>query len=164
MPGSWAGLQAGNLSALAALALPACLPAAFQPLTACICKLLQVTYPAELAGLHYGVRATVAGLLITVYGYSDTLPTLAQVGGWGGVGLCAACGPVCMCELTVKVAGMQAKCSLFLASPPCPALPCPAPPRPAIQIVLERALGFTVLPDRFAVVKEKKQKEFSNMK
>jgi hypothetical protein len=30
--------------------------------------------------------------------------------------------------------------------------------------VLERALGFTVLPDRFAVVKEKKQKEFSNMK
>lgn len=39
----------------------------------------KVTYPAELAGLHYGVRSTVAGLLITVYGYSDTLATLAQV-------------------------------------------------------------------------------------
>lgn len=41
---------------------------------------MQLTYPAELAGLHYGVRATVAGLLISVYGYSDTLATLAQVG------------------------------------------------------------------------------------
>lgn len=41
---------------------------------------MQLTYPAELAGLHYGVRTTVAGLLISVYGYSDTLATLAQVG------------------------------------------------------------------------------------
>lgn len=37
-----------------------------------------MSYPADLAGLHYGVRATVAGLLISVYGYSDTLATLAQ--------------------------------------------------------------------------------------
>lgn len=42
----------------------------------------QVSYPAELAGLHYGVRATVAGLLISVYGYSDTLATLAQASFW----------------------------------------------------------------------------------
>ena len=44
----------------------------------------QVTYPAELAGLHYGVRPTVAGLLLSVYGYDDTLPTLAQAGGGPG--------------------------------------------------------------------------------
>lgn len=44
----------------------------------------QVSYPAELAGLHYGVRPTSAGLLFSVYGYADKLPTLAQV----GEGLC----------------------------------------------------------------------------
>jgi insulysin len=71
--------------------------------------LSEVTYPAELAGLHYGVRPTVAGLLISVYGYSDTLATLAQT-------------------------------------------------------VLDRALGFEVAPDRFEVVKEKKAKDFANMK
>ncbi|EFN55439.1 hypothetical protein CHLNCDRAFT_35384 [Chlorella variabilis] len=40
--------------------------------------LSEVTYDADLAGLHYGVRATTAGLLLSVYGYSDTLATLAQ--------------------------------------------------------------------------------------
>ena len=58
---------------------------------------------------------------------------------------------------------------VHLSQPAClPTPPAPAPLLPALpcppQIVLERALGFTVLPDRFAVVKEKKQKEFSNMK
>ncbi|PSC73920.1 Zinc-peroxisomal [Micractinium conductrix] len=71
--------------------------------------LSEVTYPAELAGLHYGVRPTVAGLLLSVYGYDDTLPTLAQT-------------------------------------------------------VLDYALAFQVRPDRFAVVKEKKAKDWQNMK
>ena len=67
------------------LHVPSCRPAirvmhlSLHPESSPLPPLLQVTYPAELAGLHYGVRSTVAGLLVTVYGYSDTLATLAQV-------------------------------------------------------------------------------------
>ena len=32
------------------------------------------------------------------------------------------------------------------------------------QTVLDKALGFEVVPDRFEVVKEKKAKDFANMK
>lgn len=33
-----------------------------------------------------------------------------------------------------------------------------------LQTVLDRALAFEVLPERFEVVKEKKAKDFANMK
>ncbi|KAL6770545.1 hypothetical protein ACKKBF_B31700 [Auxenochlorella protothecoides x Auxenochlorella symbiontica] len=41
-------------------------------------KLSEVAYPAELAGLHYGVRATTSGMLLSFWGHSHTLPRLVQ--------------------------------------------------------------------------------------
>ncbi|KAL4858339.1 Insulin-degrading enzyme-like 1 [Chlorella vulgaris] len=40
--------------------------------------LSELAYDADLAGLHYGVRPSTEGLLLTIYGYSDTAATLAQ--------------------------------------------------------------------------------------
>ncbi|GAB4818102.1 hypothetical protein N2152v2_005148 [Parachlorella kessleri] len=40
--------------------------------------LSEVTYPAELAGLTYGIRSTTSGLFMSCYGYHHTLPALAQ--------------------------------------------------------------------------------------
>lgn len=80
LEGGWAGARQGLR-----LSRPYCHPRrghAYFPITTChlLRPSLQVTYDADLAGLHYGVRATTAGLLLSVYGYSDTLATLAQVG------------------------------------------------------------------------------------
>ena len=71
--------------------------------------LSEVTYPADLAGLHDSVRPTVAGLMVTLTGYHATLATLGQT-------------------------------------------------------VLDRILGFEVLPDRHEVVKEKLAKDFANVR
>lgn len=68
-----------HLNHIVSLATSTCSHPCCAPESLPLPPVLQVTYPAELAGLHYGVRSTVAGLLITVYGYSDTLATLAQV-------------------------------------------------------------------------------------
>lgn len=175
---------------------------------------MQLTYPAELAGLHYGVRSTVAGLLISVYGYSDTLAALAQVGGAQDPGpqACRQCwhrwvvaqGPSLHCRLPgrwhswtsaqslrclsfphccvqpVSISLLQLvpdKALAFERRLPCLALdfwPFPSASITIIptslgfvsllQTVLDRALAFQVLPDRFQVVKEKKQKDFANMK
>lgn len=41
--------------------------------------LSEVTYPADVAGLGYSLRATVPGVLLTLHGYHHTLPKLANV-------------------------------------------------------------------------------------
>lgn len=41
--------------------------------------LSEVTYPADLAGLHFGLRSSAAGVLISLSGYWHTLPRLATV-------------------------------------------------------------------------------------
>lgn len=66
-------------------------PCSYRPALCLPTPQKQVTYPAELAGLHYGVRPTVAGLLITAYGYSDTITTLAQVRKRGSAGVVWKC-------------------------------------------------------------------------
>jgi insulysin len=40
--------------------------------------LSELTYPADLAGLHYGLRASSQGILVSVSGYHHRLPHLAQ--------------------------------------------------------------------------------------
>lgn len=40
--------------------------------------LTELTYPAELAGLHYGLRSSTRGLLLSLGGYWSSLPHLAE--------------------------------------------------------------------------------------
>ena len=42
-------------------------------------SLTEISYPAELAGLHYSVRATVQGIVMSLSGFADALPRLSEI-------------------------------------------------------------------------------------